>query len=68
MSIRELERIEAEIKENFPRLETSIGNLGDEVAIYIKYKAGSKADYDKFEDYFKGVKIVKDGLYNKIKR
>lgn len=68
MNDKQLKEIELKLKFECDRIETNIGNLGEEVAIYVKYKAGGKAYYDNLPVYFHGCRIVKDGLFNKIKR
>lgn len=65
MTIPKAERLKEELMETNPRFVISIGNWEDEVVLYVQYQAGSSNDYLYLPEIYKGIRIIKDGLFKK---
>ena len=61
-----VDHLAKEIQELHHRLVVNVGNLGDEVVIYVKYQAGALKVYRDIPEEYKGFKVVKEGLKKKV--
>ena len=65
MKWKEAQQLRMEVKMMHHRLCVEIGNWEDEVVLYVQYQAGSKKIYDELPEFYKNIRIVKDGLKKK---